>query len=257
MTPGATPNPAGQRDGLVAALGSIAVLAVALLLAPLRDALGLANVALILTLVVVGAATVGGRLAGVVTAVVGAFGFNAIHTRPYGTLRVDRPEDALTCILMVVLGVAVGHVAYLAGERGRRATIDRTGMRHVHELRKLVARHASTDELVERSGQFLSEQLALRSWSFRWGDAADTAADATPPDLERDGSIPGPLRHGIGGFELPRSGVSLPVRAGDGSVLGRFVLVPTPGRGVASADREIAVLLADVLGPVLDGSPTS
>lgn len=247
-----TVSPSGQRDGLVAALGSIVVLAVALLLTPVRDALGLANIALILTLVVVGAATIGGRIAGVVTAVIGALGFNAIHTRPYGTLRIDRPEDLLTCILMIVVGVAVGQVAHLASDRGRRTASDRTGMRHVHELRDLVAGHVSTDELIARSGQCLSDQLRLRSWTFRWGDSVPGGSDVPPPDLLSDGSIPGPLRHGIGGFELPHGGVSLPVRSGDGRILGRFVLVPTPGHGVALADREIAVLVADVIGPALE-----
>lgn len=258
MAAAPTTSPDGQRDGLVAALGSIVVLSVALLLAPVRDALGLANVALILTLVVVGAATIGGRIAGVVTAVVGALGFNAIHARPYGTLRIDRPEDLLTCVLMVVVGVAVGQVAHTAAERGRRAASDRTGMGHVHALRDLVASRAPSHELLARSGQCLSDQLRLRSWTFQWGDEPAAGPDGPLPDLGRDGSIPGPMRHGIGGFELPHAGVSLPVRSADGRVLGRFVLVPTRGHGVAFADREIAVLVADVVGPALEaGAPGS
>lgn len=245
-----------DQIGLTSAAGSIAVLALALLLAPARDALGLANVALLLTLVVIGAAAIGGRTAGVTTAIVGALGFNAIHVRPYGTLRIDRIEDFLTCILMVVVGVAVGQLAHLALDRGRRAASDRVGIRHVSELRELVARHAPADVLIERSGSCLVDQLGLASYSFVWGsDASDDGGDL-PPDLERNGAIPGPMRHGHGGFQLPADGVSLPVCGSDGTVVGRFVLEPTPGRGVALADRTLAVLVTDVLAPALQSTPS-
>ena len=250
------PMRAGQRDGLAAAAGSIVVLAVALLLAPARDALGLANVALRLTLVVVGAASIGGRTAGVTTAVVGALGFNAIHVRPYGTLRVDRTEDLLTCVLMIVVGVAVGQLAHMAVDRGRRASSDRTGIRHVSELRELVAEHAPPEVLIERSGGYLVEQLGLTSYYFVWGGSTSIGFGDLPPDLERNGAIPGPMRHGHGGFQLPAEGVSLPVTGRDGSVVGRFVLEPTPGHGVALADRELAVLVSDVIAPALEAAPT-
>ncbi len=246
----------GQRDGLAAAAGSIVVLGVALLLAPARDALGLANVALLLTLVVVGAASIGGRIAGVTTAVVGALGFNAIHVRPYGTLRIDRTEDLLTCMLMVVVGVAVGQLAHMALDRGRRASSDRVGIRHVSELRDLVAEHTPAEVLIERSGDYLVQQLGLTSYSFVWGDSTTIDVGDLPPDLGRNGAIPGPMRHGHGGFQLPAEGVSLPVSGSDGRIVGRFVLEPTPGHGVALADRELAVLVADVIAPALEASPT-
>lgn len=246
-----------DRNALAAALGSIVVIAAALLLAPARDALGLANVALLLTLVVVAAAAIGGRTAGVTTAIVGALGFNAIHTQPYGTLRIDRTEDILTCVLMVVVGVAVGQLAHMATDRGHRADSERAGIRHVSELRALVADHAPSEVLIQRAGGFLVEQLGLASYFFVWGDSPSIGFGDLPPDLARNGAIPGPLRHGHGGFQLPAEGVSLPVGGSDGSVVGRFVLEPTPGRGVALADRELAVLVADAIAPALEAAHSS
>lgn len=246
---------AGDRDGLVAAGGAILALAVALLLAPLRDALGLTNVALLLTLVVVGAAAAGGRTAGVTTAVVAALGFNAVHLRPYGTLRIDRPEDVLTCALMVVVGLAVGQLAHLAADRGRTASSDRTGIVRITELRDMVADGAEPAAIVERARVDLVEMLGLAGCRFAPADPMAPQGAGLPPDLDPTGSMPGPLRHGVGGFELPPGGASLPVRRSDGSLLGRFVLEPAPGHGVPIADRRLAVLLADVIAPALATTP--
>jgi hypothetical protein len=63
--------------------------------------------------------------------------------------------------------------------------------------------------------------------------------------------IDGPLRHGVGGFELPRGGVSLPVIDERRTVVGRFVLRPSEGRGVSLVDRKLAVLVADLVAPAL------
>lgn len=242
-------------DGVAATFGSIAALATALLLTPLRDTLGPTNVALILSLIIVGAAAAGGRLAGATTAVVGSLGFNAGYAPPYGTLRIDAPRDILTCVLMVVVGIAVGQLAHRARDLGHRATSGEVGLRHISELRELVAQHAEPDEIIERASGFLVEQLALRSCSFTWDASATPDPRQAPPELGPSGAIPGPLRHGHGGFQLPADGVSLPVTSSDGHILGRFVLEPTPGKGVALADRELAVLVADVVAPVLQSVP--
>ncbi len=238
------------------------VLAAALAMAPARDVLGLANVALLLTLVVVGAAAIGGRIAGVTTAIVGALGFNAIHTRPYGTLRIDRPADVLTCGLMVVVGVSVGLLASRSDERGRRERSERAGVHQLGLLSDLVAAGAPADVLVDRTAECLVRQLGLSGTRFVWGDGSDLHPAAPgrdlPPDLDRTGAIPGALRHAAGGgFLLPDEGASLPVIGRDGTTLGRFVLEPTPGHGVRLEDRELAVLATDLIAPALAaaGSP--
>jgi len=253
-------NRLSDRDGTAAAFGSIVVLAVALALTPLRDTIGATNAALILTLVVVGAAAAGGRVAGATTAVVGSLGFNAGFAPPYGTLRIASPEDVLTCVLMVVVGVAVGQLAHLATVRGRRSSRDRVGLSHLSDLRDLVTDRAPIPVIIERSRTHLVQQLGLASCFFVHGASRSIGFGDLPPDLDRHGSLPPPasgatLRHGLDGFELPEGGVSLPVLGRDGTVLGRFVLEPTPGRGVARADRELAVLVADTIAPALEPDP--
>lgn len=158
---------------------------------------------------------------------------------------------------MVVVGVAVGQLAHRARDLGHRAASGEVGLHHISELRELVAAHGEPEAVIERANGFLVHQLGLQSCTFVWSDSPTGDADAAPPELSHNGAIPGPLRHSHGGFQLPPGGVSLPVCSQDGSTVGRFVLEPTPGRGVALADRELAVLIGDVIAPALQPLPTT
>ncbi len=71
------------------------------------------------------------------------------------------------------------------------------------------------------------------------------------PALERSGALSGG-RHRFtdDGFELPATGVQLPVLA-RGRPVGRFVLLPRPGVGLSLERRVVAVALADQVGGLL------
>ena len=99
------------------AFGAIAAIAVAGLLVPVRSTIDNTNVALILVLVVVAAATFGGRTAGVVTSIVSALSFNYFQTEPYYTLRISDRDDIVSAVLLLVVGLAVGEIAVLARRR--------------------------------------------------------------------------------------------------------------------------------------------
>lgn len=235
-----------RSPGLVSALGAVVALAVSAVLVPVRDDLHPANVALVLMLVVIGAAAVGGRMPGLVTAAVAALSFNFFFTEPYLTLRILDGGNVVTFVLLLIGGLAVGQLAHVAARRGRLAAQRAAGIRRLHELSDLAARGVSTEVLLDRSNRYLVDQLGLVDCRFGWGDTTDA-----PPDLDHRGVIDGPLRHAPEGFELPGGGVSLPVVAPSGHVVGRFVLQPSAGRGVSLADRQLAVLVADVVAPPL------
>lgn len=235
-------------DALTASAGILATLAVAGMLAPFRADIDNANVALLLALVVIGAAALGGRRAGMATAVVAALSFNFLHTRPYMSLRIDGGQDVATFVLLLAVGLAVGQLSHVAVRRRRVARHRAAGIDGLHELAQLASRHASTEVLLDRSRAFLVRELGLASCTFVVGEGV------APPDLDHRGTIDGPLRHGPGGFELPEGGVSLPVIDGAGRVRGRFVLQPEPGCGVSLVDRKLAVMVADVIGPALSHS---
>ena len=106
----------GVAVGIPAAVGTGAVLALA------RGVFDQTNAALILMIVVVAVAALGGRAAGVITALAAVVSFDFFHTQPYLSLTIDSRDDIETTILLLIAGVIVGTLAS-SGRRARsRAT---------------------------------------------------------------------------------------------------------------------------------------
>jgi K+-sensing histidine kinase KdpD len=241
---------ADEGSVVVAAVGAIVVIVVAALLVGIRDWLGNTNVALLLVGLVVVAAAVAGRLAGVVTALAAAVSFNFFHTQPYRTLRIDDREDIITVVLIVVVGVAVGEVALLGQRERARSRSRATGARDIEDVVGLLAAGAPTEEIWQGIRHALTTELGLRQVTFRPGAPVGQA-----PTIDRAGRLhPLPTHFARGGFELP-PGTCLPVAAA-GRDLGCIILNPGAHHGVAPEERRRAVALADVLALALSRSPS-
>ncbi len=232
-------------------IGGLAPLALGAFLVGLRDGLAPSTVALVLVVIVVLAAVAGGRSAGVVAAVSAALTFDFFFTRPFLSLTIDSPDDVETTVLLLVVGLVVGATA----SRGRRARDDagtaRAELRRVHRLAEAAATGARPAEVIALAQSELADLLGLRSCRFE----APPFTSALP-ELERNGGVA--VRHHrfqTSGFELPEGGVELSVLA-RGHKVGRFVLDPTPGTGVALERRIVAVAMADQVGAALAATPT-
>ncbi len=236
-----------RADNLVwIGLAGLAPILVASALVPLREVTANTNLGLVLVAVVVFAAAGGGRQAGAVAAVVAAVSFDFFLTEPYLRLAIASRDDVETTVLLLAVGLFVGHV----GARARRArsTADaRHGeIRRIYRVAELAARGDDASDVIMAAQAELTMLLRLRGCRFE-------AAPFSPPleRLERSGVVSwSEFRLRDGGFELPPDGVELPV-LGRGNVLGRFVLDPTPGTGVSLEERVVAVALADQVGAVL------
>src|SRR3954471_21619890 len=93
------------------AVGSLASLTAAMVLVGFRGHIAPANVALVLVLFVLLGGVIGGRQAGVLSALVAAASFYFFHTRPYGSLKIADSSDLLTTVLLLAVGLAVGEIA--------------------------------------------------------------------------------------------------------------------------------------------------
>ncbi|MBI5088981.1 MAG: DUF4118 domain-containing protein, partial [Actinobacteria bacterium] len=93
----------------VVAAGPLAALVIAASTSSIRDQVGATNVGIMLSIVVVAAALIG-RLAGLATAAVAAISFNFFHTQPYHSLRVHRSSDVVIIALLAALGVVVSDI---------------------------------------------------------------------------------------------------------------------------------------------------
>jgi len=227
-------------------IGGLLPIGVAMLLVSLRDRMLNANVAIVLTLVVVAVAATGGRQAGVVAAVSSALSFDFFHTRPYLQLRIASGNDVETTVLLLAVGLAVGHLA--SRERRARAIAEASSgeIRRIHRVAESAAKGDDPADVILAAQGELTELLRLRGCRFE----APPFASA-PEMLQRSGVIP---RHEYRlhreGLELATDGVALEV-LGRGRTVGRFLMEPSPGTGVSLEERVVAVAIADLVGSVL------
>jgi Domain of unknown function (DUF4118) len=239
----------GVTVGIPAAIGTGAALALA------RGVFRQTNAALVLMIVVVVVAAIGGRAAGMITALAAVLSFDFFHTRPYLSLTIDSRDDIETTILLLVAGIIVGTVAS-SGRRARLQAADaRTEIRRIHHVAEVAAGGADAATVIGTAQDELRALLSLRESRF---EAMPFTHTVRRPQLSRSGSIDPHqtmhFTHRRTGFELPADGVDLPVLA-RGQQIGRFVLIPYPGVATTLEQRVAAVAIADQAGTVW--TPTS
>jgi K+-sensing histidine kinase KdpD len=226
------------------AMGGTAPVVVAGLLVELRSGIGTTGVALALVLAVAAAAVLGGTLAGVVAAISAALSFDFFHTRPYLSLAMDTHRDVTSTTCMLVSGIGVALLAGTAQSNRARWRTSRAAIEQLRNISGLVATGSSSPDILLSAQSELTTLLDLRSCRFE-----TPPFETVLPLVERNGAIAGTSAHRYSGreFELPRATVALPVLT-RGMVVGRFVLEPTPGRGVGLEHRVVAVAIADQVG---------
>jgi two-component system, OmpR family, sensor histidine kinase KdpD len=111
-----------QTAAVLAGIALVVVVCASVL--PFRDDVTPATPALALVLPCVLSALVGGRLAGLAVAVVGAAAFNLAYLRPYGTFKVDSFDDAVAFVVLAIVALTVSTLVAREGER-RRAAVQR------------------------------------------------------------------------------------------------------------------------------------
>ncbi len=227
--------------------GGLGSLFAAAILVGARGETSNVNIALVLVLIVMVAAIVGGRTAGAMSGLVAATSFDFFHTRPYGSLKIARADDLVTTLLLLVVGLVVGAVAERSGWFKARLREEKRHLRRLYRVGKLATSGGEDDrDLVLIVTAELMEALRLRDCSFERPPFLSEL-----PHLEPDGAMSGsPLSYGPEEVALPGGGVDLRV-IGRGDTIGRFVLVPRPDERVSAERLLVSVALAQELGLAL------
>jgi Domain of unknown function (DUF4118) len=100
------------------AIGALGAMALGVVLIPLRMVTPASNLAFAFLALTIVVAEVGGRTAGLATAVVSALSLNFFLTEPYLTLNMDRPDDIIAFIALAVCGL----IAAAFGRRRARSS---------------------------------------------------------------------------------------------------------------------------------------
>ena len=243
-----------DRTGLLigSAVGVPAAILVGALVGIPRSLINSTNAALILMIVVVAVAAIGGRAAGILTALAAVMSFDFFDTKPYLSLKIDSRNDVETVIELLVAAVLVGTIASTGQLARRRAGSANVDIRRIHRVAEAAASAAQVSDVIGIAQDELRDLLHLSACRF---EAAPYADGAVRSRLSRNGALRlqtvvryGRSEHG-GGFELPADGAEIPVLA-RGLEIGRFVLEPTAGFVTTLDQRVVAVAIADQVGAV-------
>jgi hypothetical protein len=211
-----------DEQGLAAVLGLFAALLVPMVLGPVREEVGQANVALLLGAVVVATGAAGGRRAGYATSVVAVLGFNFFHTVPYQSFNVEAGRDIVTLGLLFVAGFVASEVAHRSRVARRQAETSHLAITRLGALAGDLAAPRDASAIAHAAEALIARQLP--------GIEAAVEVPAGPDPITRlghDGTIePAPGSRVRTAVELHRGPVAVPITFGDESY-GRIVVPPS------------------------------
>jgi hypothetical protein len=235
-----------NRERVALAMALVAPVALSAVLVPFRGSFASTAAALTNVVVIVALAVVGSRAAGLLASVSAALWFDFFLTRPYDRFAISHRADLETTIVLVLVGVVVTELA----ARGRRhARISSEESSYVELLRRcsdLAASRVPAADLVEDVSSSLVELLELRACRF-------DRLVAHPP-LAR--VLAGGIVDHVG-MEWPVDEIGLPgpeaeiVAEWRGSVLGRFVVTPSPGLAISRERLSVAVTMSRIAAAAL------
>jgi len=242
-------------SGIDVALGGLAPILGAAALVAVRGQVANTNVALILAVVVVSAGALGGRAAGTVAGFTAALSFDFFHTRPYLSLLIHDADDVEMTVLLLILGLVAGQLAWKAGVAARQRDGGRGGLDQILRVANLVVAGERSADVIVSARLELIDLFQLVDCQFEAAPFADRFELA---QLERTG-VMAHRRYRLqpGGdleVELPAEGIALPVMS-RGQIVGRFILDFGPGAGATLEQRIVAIALADQVGASLAAYP--
>jgi Domain of unknown function (DUF4118) len=237
-----------HRKGAAAMSAIVCPLAAAASMVPFRDNLAGAAMALALVAIIFAIARWGNRAANLAAAFGAIIWFDFFLTKPYEQLTIGRPGHLETAVGLLVVGLVVSEHAVSARRHRRAAREDARNLAVLHQVAELVATGAPASLVVERVRSVMIALLGLQGCRFEPGPAGRRRAM-----MRGDGEIVyGTVLWGASTMGLPGRGVDLPIRCA-GGLLGRFVLMPSPGRPITLERRIVAVALTDQVGSALAG----
>jgi len=250
-----------------AAAGFVASLLIGVTVEPFRNTVGLENVALGYLLVVVVTAAVGGRAAGLTSALSAALSYDFFLTTPYHSLRIDSVAQVITVALLFGTGL----VASLAGRARRRQTVEADTQAGMIRLLNTVTRAAAAGENSDQlAAEGIYTLLDARRVVIRRGDSdselvvADIGEPEAPIDLDRLTQLDAEGHILDGRLRPPRGPAVRWVRPSQGAVLqlvqhrqpvGRLIVTFRQGQWIPPVSRlalaTVAHALATATGPAV------
>jgi len=218
-------NSREERFAVWVPLGALGAMALSIALIPLRGVTSASNLAFAFLPGTILVAELGGRSAGLVTALVAAMSLNFFLTEPYLTLTITKTEDVIAFVALAVCGLIA---AAFGGRRERWSAA--AGRSHAYEdaLGRLVT-HLDHGDPLDGALEDLRQAFGLGRIVVRDVDGHVRAAapiEADPPPRAEAVLAPDTLspvedsyqKWGRQGFRLPAGGGRLPLPVASGTI---------------------------------------
>jgi K+-sensing histidine kinase KdpD len=223
-------------EGVAWAEGAfVASLLIGLVVEPFRATIGLENVVILYLLVVVAAAGIGGRAAGVVAALSAALCYDYFLTTPYNSLVIDSLAQVITVALLVATGIMVSIGGRVRRRSTARVEAHANAIRLLHRVTETAAASGAVDRVAAKGLHKLLDARrvsVLRRSPDGFAVTVNVGDTHIPIDMEalthldREGRIP-PGHHRVlnGTMVLPPKGIALDLVA-RGRPVGYLIIIP-------------------------------
>jgi two-component system sensor histidine kinase KdpD len=183
-------------EGSPRALARLAVVAVpallsATLLVSMLQNLGVPNASPVYLLAVVATALGSGTIGALASAVAGILLYDFFFTEPFHTFTINDPDEWLSLVLLLFVGLVVGQLTALERARTRTATAREREARELFNVSRALATRASTPAVLPEIAELLRTASSMESLWIALG--ADDAS-------ERIAAESGGSRSATGGF---------------------------------------------------------
>ncbi len=180
-------------SAIATVVASLALVTVAV--AVLRDWVGVTNGATVYLLAVVLVALGFGRIAGVVTAVGAFLLYDFFFSRPFYTLTVADPAEWINLILLLVVGIVVGHLASQQRSRAESAEVREREARVLFQVSRALSTRERTDLALVAIAGVLREATSVARVRIVLG--SDSATERVTTDTDLDALFPKPATYSI------------------------------------------------------------
>lgn len=165
-------------------LGIFGCIALTLLIAPLRTAIDLSNIALLYVLLVVATAVWSGRGPAVVTALLGSLAFAYVFVPPYFSLAITEGQHLITALIMLGVALLVGHLTSTLKNHVEAAKVREQHSRALYVLASQLTAAQTPADVLKISNHFLTTSFSVNDVRIFSPDAFDNLpAPLSPADL--------------------------------------------------------------------------
>src|SRR5438132_1384035 len=139
----------------------------------------IANISMLYLIVVLAAATFGGRGAAVVASVASFLAYNWFFVQPQHTFQVGDPDEWFALVLFLITAAITGQLAAQLRDRASEAAARERETRHLYEERERLRQQATDAEVLRRADELKTALLGAVSHDLRTPLASIIASAAS------------------------------------------------------------------------------